>query len=32
MDRSTDPPAPLALKGVSAGYERGDVGTAEPQD
>lgn len=25
MDRSTDPPAPLALKGVSAGYERGDA-------
>ncbi len=22
MDRSTDPPAPLALNGVSAGYER----------
>lgn len=25
MDRSTDPPAPLALNGVSAGYERGDA-------
>lgn len=25
MDRSTDPPAPLALNGVSAGYERGET-------
>ena len=27
MDRSTDPPAPLSLNGVSAGYERDGIGS-----